>query len=88
MLINDLHHFLVLARERNFTRAAEKCNVTQAVVEASINDLEKYLEAPLISTQSSPVTLTMHGEKALLWARKIIDEYERMQAELSEARRQ
>lgn len=88
MLIHDLQHFVVLARERNFTRAAEACNVTQAAVETSISDLEKYLEAPLISTQSSPVTLTAHGEKALSWARKIIDEYEMMQAELSEARRQ
>lgn len=88
MLIHDLQHFVVLARERNFTRAAEACNVSKAAVETSICDLEKYLEAPLISTRSSPVTLTAHGEKALSWARKIIDEYERMQAELSEARRQ
>lgn len=88
MLIHDLQHFIVLARERNFIRAAEACNVTKAVVETSICDLEKYLEAPLISTRSSPVTLTARGEKALLWARKIIDEYEMMQAELSRTRHQ
>jgi len=88
MLIHDLQHFIVLARERNFMRAAEACNVTKAAVENSICDLEKYLEAPLISTRSTPVTLTVHGEKALSWAQKIIGEYEMMQAELSQARRQ
>lgn len=88
MMIHDLQHFVVLARERSFIRAAEACNVTKAVVENSICDLEKYLEAPLISTRSNPVILTAHGEKALSWAHKIIDEYEMMQAELSRARRQ
>jgi DNA-binding transcriptional LysR family regulator len=88
MLIHNLRHFVVLARERNFIRAAEACNVTQAAVETSICDLEKYLEAPLIATRSRPITLTARGEKALSWAKKIIDEYEMMQAELSETRRQ
>ena len=87
MMIDDLQRFLILARERNFIRAAEACNVTKAAVETSILDLEKFLEAPLISGRNSPVTLTAHGEKALPWARKIIDEYESMQAELSQARR-
>ncbi|RTL86145.1 MAG: LysR family transcriptional regulator [Hyphomicrobiales bacterium] len=88
MLIHDLHHFVALARERNFALAAQACNVTRAAVVTSICDLEKYLEAPLIATQSSPITLTAHGEKALSWARKIIDEYEMMQADLCGARRQ
>jgi DNA-binding transcriptional LysR family regulator len=88
MLIRDLHHFVALAKERNFSRAAQACNVTCAALAASICDLEKYLEASLIATQSNPVTLTAHGEKALSWAQKIIDEYETMQAELINGRRQ
>jgi len=87
MMIRDLHHFVALARERDFSRAARACNVTGATVATSICDLEKYLEAPLIMAQSDPVTLTPHGEKALAWAKKIIVDYETMQAELLGERR-
>jgi DNA-binding transcriptional LysR family regulator len=83
MMINDLQNFIVLARERNFNLAAQACNVPQITVEMSICELEKYLEARLITTQSNLISLTIQGERALSWAKKIIEEYEMMQADLS-----
>jgi DNA-binding transcriptional LysR family regulator len=39
-MIDKLEYLLALARERNFSRAAEQCGVTQPTFSAGINQLE------------------------------------------------
>ena len=41
MNFQSISYFIVLAREKNFTRAAEKLHMTQQALSASIASLEK-----------------------------------------------
>ncbi|MBQ9256322.1 MAG: LysR family transcriptional regulator, partial [Acidaminococcaceae bacterium] len=43
----SMDYFITLARERNFTRAAEKLHITQQTLSAHISNLEKETGAPL-----------------------------------------
>ena len=42
-MIDKLEHFLVLAREKHFGKAAEACNISQRTLSASIKHLEDQL---------------------------------------------
>ena len=80
--MRSLSHFVALATEKHFVRAAETCNASQTILSASIRELEKYLEARLITRDGDSIRLTLQGEAALVWARRILDDYEAMQEEL------
>lgn len=41
MNFQSISYFIVLAREKNFTRAAEKLHITQQALSASMASLEK-----------------------------------------------
>ena len=47
MNLSSMEYFVVLARERNFTRAAEKLHITQQSLSAHIAALEKELVSAL-----------------------------------------
>ena len=48
MEFNQVRYFLALAETLNFTRAAEKCNVSQPALTRSIKLLEQELNGPLL----------------------------------------
>lgn len=48
MNFQSLHYFIMLAREKNFTRAAEKLHISQQTLSASIAALERELNCKLI----------------------------------------
>jgi DNA-binding transcriptional LysR family regulator len=82
MLMRSLSHFVALATEKRFVRAAKTCNASRTTLSASIRELEKYLEARLITREGDSIRLTLQGEAALVWARRILHDYEAMQEEL------
>src|SRR4029450_2324807 len=47
--INDLLAFLVVARERSFTRAAAQLDVSQSALSHTIRGLEERLRPPLVA---------------------------------------
>ena len=55
-----MDYFITLARERNFTRAAEKLHITQQTLSAHISNLEKETGAPLF-LRHVPLELTYAG---------------------------
>ncbi|NDW01290.1 LysR family transcriptional regulator [Salipiger sp. PrR002] len=57
-----LEDFLELARELNFSRAAEKRNMTQPAFSRRIRALEEAVETPLISRTTRQVSLTAAGK--------------------------
>lgn len=59
MLLED---FLELARELNFSRAAENRNMTQPAFSRRIKSLENTLQTPLVSRTTRHVVLTPAGE--------------------------
>lgn len=65
MEIRWLEDFIVLARERHFSRAADAQNVTQPTFSRRIKLLEEEMGTTLINRQTLPLSLTPAGEEFL-----------------------
>lgn len=85
--IRLLEQFVVLARTKNFTRAAEELHLSQSALSRAIQKLEEHLGQPLFERKPREVVLTDLGEILLERARQILKLMEDMFSELSEAGR-
>ncbi|MCA0440593.1 MAG: LysR family transcriptional regulator [Proteobacteria bacterium] len=78
--LRHIRYFLALAEELNFGRAAAKCHVSQPPFSVAIQQLESYLEAPLVRRNSRQVDLTPAGrafrEKAARLLAQASDAYD------------
>jgi DNA-binding transcriptional LysR family regulator len=70
--ILQLEHFLAVAEERTFTRAAERVYRTQPALSQSIKKLEDQVGSPLFSRNIHDVSLTEAGRMLVDYARRII----------------
>ena len=61
MELRQLRHFLALAEEQNFTRAAAREHIVQSGLSNSIHALERELETPLYVRGTRPILLTAAG---------------------------
>ena len=73
-------YFTMLARERSFTRAAERLHVTQQSLSSHIAKLEKELRCQLI-VRHVPLELTHAGEVFLGYATLMLEQYTTMKQE-------
>lgn len=69
MSIRALRYLLALADCLNFTRAAERCSVTQSTLSIQLRKLEEYLGVRLFDRDRSHVALTEDGRRVLRFAR-------------------
>ena len=81
-MIDKLEFLIALARERNFSRAAESCGVTQPTLSAGIKQLEDTLGVLLVNRSSRFYGLTAEGERVLEWARRIVSDARAMRQDL------
>jgi DNA-binding transcriptional LysR family regulator len=72
MDILQLEHFLAVADERTFTRAAERVFRTQPALSQSIKKLEDNIGSPLFARDIHDVSLTEAGKMLEDYARRII----------------
>ncbi|MFE2561695.1 LysR family transcriptional regulator [Streptomyces sp. NPDC059352] len=72
MELRHLQHFVAVAEDRHFTRAAERLMVSQSGLSASIRALERELRAPLFVRSTRRVTLTEAGRALLAEAERIL----------------
>ena len=70
MNFHSLDYFLVLAREKNFTRAAEALHITQQSLSSHIANLERELNCTLV-VRRTPLELTYAGRTFLRYAESI-----------------
>ena len=63
MELTWLEDFVVLARTRHFSRAAEERHVSQPAFSRRIQALEAWLGTDLIDRRTTPVTLSVEGER-------------------------
>lgn len=61
MELRVLNYFLAVAREGNFTRAAEQLHITQPTLSRQIADLEAELGVKLFTRSNHSITLTEDG---------------------------
>jgi len=74
--INDILAFLVLARERNFTRAAAKLGITQSALSHIMRGLETRLGVRLLTRTTRSVAPTEAGERLMLTVGPRLEEIE------------
>lgn len=68
----QLEQFVAVAREKNFTRAAEELHISQSALSRSIQKLEDQLGQPLFERKPREVVLTDLGELLLERAKEIL----------------
>ena len=81
-MIDKLEFLLALAREQNFSKAAEQCGVTQPTFSAAIKQLEDTLGVMLVQRTSRFIGFTTEGEHVLDWARGIVADARAMRQDL------
>jgi DNA-binding transcriptional LysR family regulator len=81
-MIDRLEMFLALARERHFGRAAESLGVAQPTLSAAIKALEESLGVVLVRRGSRFMGLTEEGERALVWARRMVADARSLREEM------
>ncbi|TBF35653.1 LysR family transcriptional regulator [Rhizobium leguminosarum] len=72
--INDLIVFLVVARERSFTKAAAKFGVSQSALSHTLRQLEQRLGVRLLTRTTRSVSPTEAGERMLQSIGPLFDE--------------
>jgi DNA-binding transcriptional LysR family regulator len=84
--LNDVAAFLAVARERSFTRAAAKLDVSQSALSHTIRGLEARLGLRLLARTTRSVATTEAGERLLRALGPRFDEIETELTGLSELR--
>lgn len=80
----QLRAFLVLAEERNFTRAAQRCHLTQPAFSALIQSLEDALSVRLFDRSTRRVALTPEGMHFHRSAPRLLNDIESLVGEMRE----
>lgn len=68
----------------SFTRAAGVLNYSQSGISRMIGDLEREWQVTLLERGKSGVRLTSEGTRLLPYAKRVCDEYEKLQSEVDE----
>lgn len=83
MFVRQLQYLVAVAREGHFGRAAGACRVSQPTLSAGIRRLEEELGLPLVIRSHRFLGLTEDGERVLVWARRMVADYDGLLQELS-----
>ncbi len=86
MELQQLQHFIALARIGNIGRAADALHITHSGLSRSIKSLEEFLNLPLFERGSRGVTITPYGRALLPRAIHILNERARAINELEALR--
>ena len=82
MDIRQLHYFLVLCDEMNYSRAAQRLFLSRQALRQSITALEAELCGPLFLSAHHKLTLTDRGISLQRHAAPVVEQFQQMQASL------
>jgi DNA-binding transcriptional LysR family regulator len=86
--LRQLEHFVAVAAELNFSRAAEQIHVVQSALSVSVGRLEKELGIELFDRSKRQIALTPAGEVFLQQARDVIHTAQRARSSVEGYREQ
>ena len=78
MTITQLTYVLAVAEHQNFTKASQKCFVTQPTLSMQIQKLEDQLDVQIFDRSKKPIELTEIGKKIVSQAKNIVNEADRI----------
>lgn len=81
--LRKLQVFLAVIEERSFSRAAERCYLSQPTVSGHIKALEDAFEVPLFDRHTREVRPTRAGELLYSYAKKILKLAEELEKEMA-----
>ena len=81
MEMQQVRYFIALARELNFTRAAEACNVSQPALTRAIQALEAELGGPLFHRERSQTHLSELGRMMAPYLESVLTQSETAKAQ-------
>ncbi len=81
-MLDKLEMFIALAKEEHFGRAAISLGITQPTLSTGIKLLEEQLGVQLVFRGSRYGGLTPEGQRALVWARKIVSDSRQLREEM------
>ena len=82
MDIRQLHYFLVLCDEMNYSRAAQRLFLSRQALRQSVSALEAELCGPLFLSAHHKLTLTDRGMSLQRHAAPVVEQFQQMQASL------
>lgn len=86
MELYQIRYVLTAAETLNFTRAAERCNVSQPALTKAVRSLEEELRAPIFTREGKRVRLSDFGRSILPTLRQMQEQAERAKAIAQEYR--
>lgn len=69
----DMIYAVAVYEEKSFSRAAERCFVSQPSLSKSVKRLENNLGFPLFDRSASPVTATLDGKNVIAYFQRMMD---------------
>jgi DNA-binding transcriptional LysR family regulator len=72
MNLRALRYLLALAECLSFSRAADRCAVTQSTLSIQVRKLEEYLGVVLFERNRAHVTLTAEGREVVRLAQQVV----------------
>lgn len=79
MTLTELRYLVVLAQERHFGRAAERCHVSQPTLSVAIRKLEDSLNLAIFERHRHGVLVTPGGELLIRQAQTVLEEADRLE---------
>lgn len=70
--LSDLQYLVLVAEERSFRRAAERCRITQPTLSGQVKKIEDMLDILLFERGTKGLQITPVGEKVIDEAKKIL----------------
>lgn len=74
MTLTELKYIVMLAEEKHFGRAAERCFVSQPTLSVAVKKLEDELSAAIFERSKSSVYITPLGEQIVSQARRVLEQ--------------
>jgi len=74
MTLTELKYIVMLAEEKHFGRAADRCYVSQPTLSVAVKKLEEELGTAIFERSKSSVYITPVGEQIITQAKRVLDQ--------------